>query len=619
MLTEGRRMRTEKQRTKPYIALVALWACLALTLCSVGAISGTAKADLRRVPYQFSVDQITDGSPFGGASTIHIYHDYVFPADGTLSMAGWVATDEGIDHYEYAWVTDYHHAPVWQRASGERITARGDLSATGVPYPGGHGTAGFSFDVLPLAGMSDGYYDLYVRAVTGDGVGCDLALFSHMMYGTPDDDDGEKRIVSFPRLEKTQGALVRTEVSEAGLAMTNASVAFLGEMSLDVFERVEITCSLSQSYVAERQALIGFKSAPEHLYGDGEGLYDLTDHITALPLNTDTTDPQTVALDLSKVDLKAHDGVYLSAYVKNGVTLTVHEIKLTYRGKGYDRTAAKIYFSSDVIGRFSGINLVTLQGVNDAVMGDVLRIEVIEETNDPFAHFNASSLMSDHDIRLSADDYKYMVVLARASADNQNDSMTFYLCAGSIYGATEACTYTHRIIPDGQWHYYVFDLTARENWKGGINGWRFDIINGNCRPGDYVDFASVQFFSTKEAAEAAASASVTKNDEPYALGKPAVVRDDAEDQIVSNAPVIFKDGDWFEEMTTAPETEPSTPPEETDHSDPAVTLNPEESQMEEVTGESTPAEGCSSLISAIPLILSIPLICILKKKKLEET
>ena len=72
LLTEGRRMRTEKQRTKPYIALVALWACLALTLCSVGAISGSAKADLRRVPYQFSVDQITDGSPFGGASTIHI-------------------------------------------------------------------------------------------------------------------------------------------------------------------------------------------------------------------------------------------------------------------------------------------------------------------------------------------------------------------------------------------------------------------------------------------------------------------------------------------------------------------------------------------------------------------
>ena len=95
-----------------------------------------------------------------------------------------------------------------------------------------------------------------------------------------------------------------------------------------------------------------------------------------------------------------------------------------------------------------------------------------------------------------------------------------------------------------------------------------------------------------------------------------MVRDDAEDQIVSDAPVIFKDGDWFEETTTAPETESVAPPEETGHSDPAVTLNPEESQIAEVTGGSTPVEGCSSLISAIPLILSIPLICILKKKKI---
>ncbi len=610
-------MRTRKQRLKRYIALVALWACLALSVCSVAGISGVAEMDLRRAPYQFSIDKITDGSPFGGSSTIHIYSDYVFPADGIMTMEGWVATDEGIDHYEYAWITDYHYSPVWQRASGEKITARGDLSASGIPYPGGHSTAGFSFDILPLDGMADGYYDLYVRAVTGDGVGCDMALFSHMMYGTPDHDDGDIRRINFARLEKTQGALINATVSEGKLLMTHTSMVNVSPMELGEFERVRITYGVSEAYTADRQALIGFKSASEHPYGNGEGLYDLTDHITALPLNTNTTEPQTVELDLSKVDLKAHDEVYLSTYLKDGVTLTIHEIELTYRGKGYDRTATKIYFSSDVIGKFSGTNMVTLQGVNDAVMGDVLRIEVIDETNDPFAHFNANSLMSDHDIRLSADDYKYMVVLARASAENRNDSMTFYLCAGSIYGATEACTYSRHITPDGKWHYYVFDLTAMENWKGGINGWRFDIINGDCQPGNYVDFASVQFFRTKEAAETAASASVTDHITPHALGMPAMVRDDVEDKIVSDDPVTFKDGDWFEE-TTLPETEPATVPEKETTAEPPTTLAPADSDGSEKTDGSTTDEGCRSLVSSLPLVFLLAFVCTIKKERSEN-
>ena len=92
-------------------------------------------------------------------------------------------------------------------------------------------------------------------------------------------------------------------------------------------------------------------------------------------MNTSTTEPQTVELDLDKIQLTAHESLYLASYIKDGVIVTVHEIELTYRGQGYERTAAKIYFSEDLIGRFTGRNQVDLKGVQDPVMGDVLRID----------------------------------------------------------------------------------------------------------------------------------------------------------------------------------------------------------------------------------------------------
>lgn len=610
---------------KLYAYMARLLLCV--LLISVLSVIGTSAAtgpDLRREPYVFSIDQITGGTAFGGVSTIHIYEDLVFPESGVMTLQGWIATDEGISHYEYAWVSGEHSTPAWQKASNITISVRPDLIGAGIPYPGGHSTAGFSVDILPPEDVDDGYYDLYVRAVTGDGVGCDIALFSHIMYGTPDYDDSDKRIISFPRLAKTEGALTNADITDTSLVMTNQSIAALGSLDLGVFERIKITYSVSENYTNSKQALIGFKSSPDHLYGDGEGLYNLTDHITALPLDTGTTGPQTVALDLSKVDLASHESLYLSAYLKDGVTLTVHEIELTYRGKGYDRTAAKIYFSSDVIGHFTGVNKVTLSGINDPVMGEVLRFEVNEETNDPYAHFNARALLDEYDLHLSANDYKYMVVLARASAENQHDHMTFYLCAGSIYGATEACTYTHTLMTDGQWHYYVFDLTSKENWKGGINGWRFDIINGDCTPGSYVDFASVQFFSTPEAAVAAAGASVAGNITPHAPGMPAVARDDSEESPQSDDPMVFQEGDWFKETTSA-ETEPPVEPD-TQPVSPSVTLpseetvpSPDETNTEVPTDpQHEPTKGCGSLAKLSPLLILVSFIPVIKRKLSED-
>lgn len=578
-----------------------------------------AADDMRRAPYIFSVDSVTGGNTFSAASALHVYENFALPENQVLNLKGWFATDEGVSRYEYAWVSGLNRVPEWKTAKNISIVPRPDLAVVGIPYTAGHGTAGFSFDISPLEGMKDGYYDLYVRAITGDGVACDIVLFSHMKYGTPDHDDGQIRVVSFPRLAKTESALTNASITEAGLVMTNRSMVALGAVDLSEFDRVIITYSFSQSYEAEKQAILGFKSSSDRLYGDGEGLYDLTHHITAMPLNTGTTEPQTAEIDLSKVDITAHDGLYLSAYVKDGVALTVHSIEFTYRGRGYDRTAAKIYFSSDIINHFTGRNLVDLKGVQDPVMGDVLRIEVIDETKDPYAHFNAAGVLAQDDLRLNADEYKYMVVLARASKDNLHSTMTFYLCAGNILSATEACTYSHQLIKDGQWHYYVFDLTARENWKGNINGWRFDIISGESVPGNYVDFATIQFFRTPEAAAAAAGASVKDNVTPHTLGLPAVVRDDVEETFISDAPATFVDGEWFEE-TTVPETEPEpiTSPGETDHADPVVTLPDENGETNTTADTQFQENGCRSMVAASSLTFLIPFVFIIKKKKSEE-
>lgn len=629
-----------KQRRISLLLICA--ALLTAILCALptGVLAATEsqakKTDLPRPPYIFSVDEVTGGRGFSASSMLYVYEDFSLANNQPLTLKGWVATDEGIKAYEYAWVSGMHRTPEWTQVTDLQIVPRGDLKNSGIPYDSGHETAGFSFTIQPNADLEDGYYDLYVRAVSGDGVGLDIVMFPRLCYGEPDRDNGETRVISFPRIAKTPEALTNASVQETGLVMANTSFAALGQLDLAAFSSIRVTYSLSDTYTDGKQALLGFKSSAEHPYGNGKDRYNLTDHVTALPLYTETTDVQTVELNLDNVSLPPCSAPYLAAYLTDGISLTIHDITLTYRGHAYDRTAAKIYFSEDTIPYFQGVNHVELKGVGDPIMGDVLRIEVRDETNDPYTHFNAASLLKEYDLRLNADDYKYMVVLARANPENLHANMTFYLCAGTIYSATEACTYGHTLIRDGKWHYYVFDLTEKENWTGCINGWRFDIIGSDCLPGNYVDFASIQLFSTPEAAQKAASASVSTGVTPHQLGMPILQRhDDLENTSASTFPVTFEDGDWFE-IKTEPETEPITEPETQPLPDPETNLEiqtppleaPDTSDAEQTSPEAStplvtdssvetqaPASGCASTISAIYLALPLSLILTMKKKK----
>jgi hypothetical protein len=309
--------------------------------------------------------------------------------------------------------------------------------------------------------------------------------------------------------------------------------------------------------------------------------------------------------------------VWLTGHLNSTVRIT--EISFTANGYSTSRVAARIHFSSALDAYFSGFNRTELKPVSDPVLGDVLRMEVSEETNDPYVFFKAGALLRDHEILLDAGEYKYMVFLYRANPSNNRGHMNLYLCAGAITSATEECNQGVNLKTDGLWHYLLVDLTQRANWEGVINGWRFDYISGDSDPGDCVDFAWMQFFRTYEAALAASKQDPAKS-QPFTNGDPPLVKDLSEERGQEDSDVrwTLDPADTFTvtEPETNPPAEPPTEPPAEPATDPA-TESPSStpSTPEEPTDaphESTPnGKGCRStlsILSVLPaLILPAPL------------
>ena len=204
--------------------------------------------------------------------------------------------------------------------------------------------------------------------------------------------------------------------------------------------------------------------------------------------------------------------------------------------------------------------------------------------------------------------------------------MNLYLCSGMITGATEACNQGTSLYRDGKWHYLLVDLSQKENWSGIINGWRFDYISGDSDVGDAVEFASVQFFRTFEAALEVASED-PKSREPYHIGDPVVERDMREELGADEPDYVISPEDSFVVTEPEPETETPTEPE----TEPGTSL-PEETEAlpeTETTAEpetiapttTSPAEttapvskGCSSAVLPVaPFLMTAMLPIFLKK------
>ncbi len=576
-----------------------LAAVMLVMLLSVGVSLPEATA-AARAPYMFAVDSLSgaaDRRPSG--EMLKVVRDVAVVYGEDLHMTGWFSTPSGVTGYEYICTPAGNGMASWKAVPEVKIYHRPDLETADIPYGPGHRTAGFALTVPLGDSLAEGYYDIYLRALAADGSTLDFLALLRVRYGAPDEDDGAARTVSFERILREGAAAIRGAASVAadGIRLAPGGAVRLGTFHLPALEAVTIRYTTeAPTETNGRRAILGLKTTGDHPYGTLGAACHMTDTLVYAPIGG--TDACEVTMDLTEID---HSGdVWLTGSLGGEVTIT--DILFFYNGKATDRVAAKLHLSGDAAKYLSGQNAVSAQGIADPTVGDCLRIEVTQDTNDPYVHFSAGLMMEDEaDVRLDADEYKYLVLLLRAAPENLHAHMTLYLCAGTISGATEACTKSFSLERDGQWHYYLIDLTETEHWTGIVNGWRFDIINGNSLTGNYVDVATVQLFRTVEAARAVAAenpAGVT----PYRLGEPAVIRDMREEAGAEADYTVPPEDTYLE---TTPDTEPGTeaPVKSTDTASTetaeAVT-SPGETPTDRLTGSETEGEGtagrgCASL------------------------
>ena len=415
-----RYMKWKRGRAACFILMLVL----APVVSSFGA--GAVPDGGGRAPYQFSVDDL-NGHRVSG-TMIGVIRDLHLPLGKSIVAKGWMATPEGVSAYQYLWIPSGGGYAEWKPVEAARIIPRGDLASAGISHPSGHGTAGFELTLTPPSDLAEGTYDVYIRAIDGMGLPCDMVALLGLRYGDPDPDDGKKHEISFARIMR-EGEVSRAgnvTVTPEGITLAEDGRVRLGELNLAAFSQLRITYTAenADAGVGEgRKPILGLKSAGKHSYGTAGQSYNLTDNLVYAPLDP-ATGTGVAEIDLTEVN---HYGdVWLTGYLGGEVTVTA--IEFTYHGYVTDRVAAKIHLSGDLIdGYFSGYSHTAATGITDPVPGDILRLEVTEATNDPYVHFNAGRLLEDNGIKLDADEYKYMVFLYRAEPANNTDRMNLYL------------------------------------------------------------------------------------------------------------------------------------------------------------------------------------------------
>ena len=563
-----------------------------------------------RVPYLYSFEKLHTKSH--SDTRIAVMRDMTLELGQSIEAVGWLATDEGVAGYQYMWIPTGGGNGEWQDVTDVQISPRPDLVSAGVPYSSGHSTAGFTFTITPPADLAEGCYDVYIRALDGMGTPCDLAALLNLRYGEPDVTSESARLISIPRIgrEGEEALFGGSTINEGALTLPPDGGVRLGDLNLAGFEAVKIVYELLDPDAEGKLPVLGLKSEGTYSYGKGDEGYNMTHDLAYTTLSAAQGE---AVISLQGCDESGE--VWLTGHLNCEIRIT--EIEFVCNGYGTDRVAARIQFSEDLISYFSQLNRTELKPVNDPVLGDVLRMEVKEETNDPYAHFKAGALLKDHDIVLDAEDYKYMVFLYRSGTDNNSTRMNLYLCSGAITGATEDCNQGVSLVNDGKWHYLLVDLTQRANWDGVINGWRFDYISANSDAGDFVDFASVQFFRTYDAAKAAASRDPAKGS-AFHTGDLPIIRDMSEEQGQEDSDELLSiDPNETYEVTEPPAEPPTEPP--TDPAEETQTASPETTEdTTETIPETRPdGKGCRSILcgSAAWIALSFSALVLSKRKK----
>ena len=225
------------------ICALLLAVCLAVAgLCTSLTMAVSASSDEGgRVPYRFHFETLHTTN--AGGTVIQVLRDQRMELGESLEAAGWLATAEGVSAYQYLWLPAGGGTGEWITVKNPHIAPRKDLTAAGIEYPSGHSTAGFTLNITPPEGTSEGYYDVYIRALDGMGTPCDLAALLNLRYGDPDLVSASGQTVSIPRIEREgETSLLGGATVDGGqLRIPPDGRVRLGNLNLASFEAVKIT------------------------------------------------------------------------------------------------------------------------------------------------------------------------------------------------------------------------------------------------------------------------------------------------------------------------------------------------------------------------------------------
>ncbi|MBR6594503.1 MAG: phosphodiester glycosidase family protein [Clostridia bacterium] len=124
-----------------------------------------------------------------------------------------------------------------------------------------------------------------------------------------------------------------------------------------------------------------------------------------------------------------------------------------------------------------------------------------DTTNDPYVDYSIGGSYK----KLSANEYKYIVMKYKTSENVTTPQTELFLCAGQIPSATGGKSIRFDHGKAGEWHTQIVDLTEIDYWKDTIYGFRIDFFAGNANAGEYMDIEYIAFAKTAEEAEAYAN------------------------------------------------------------------------------------------------------------------
>ena len=94
---------------------------------------------------------------------------------------------------------------------------------------------------------------------------------------------------------------------------------------------------------------------------------------------------------------------------------------------------------------------------------------------------------------LSTEDYTKLVVRYMIPTTNSKTSYSsaIYFTTSDKSSVSESQSIYSKLIVDGNYHYIVYDLTAKGNWSGNIADLRFDYFQSDSLAGDVIYIESI--------------------------------------------------------------------------------------------------------------------------------